>query len=701
MLKSFIIAFFYLFVFLQMTSFLMAEDPIEERITQLISQMTLDEKCGILHGLDMFNAPGIDRLGIPGITVSDGPHGVAMAVGTTCFPGSIALAATWDEDFMEHVGAAFGREFRGTYKSMALGPAIDIGRDPRNGRASETVGEEPYLGGKIFAPFIRGMQSTHLIACAKHFIAQNHDAFRDYQNPVMDKRTLREFYGLAFRMVVQEGEVYSIMASYNLVNGVHTSQYADILTNMLKNEWGYKYFVVSDWWGTYDTADALINAGLDMEMPDNLHYNGLKEAVKIGNVSEQTVDMAVRRTLRSKIKSGMMDPSTPKGDPADVNSSWSQIINRMAARKVMTLLKNQDDILPLKKTGTYALIGPNANDIPISSYGSSEVTKPAYKVSTRQGMANIAPSAQVIYEKGCDINSEDKSGFEAAKKAAKDADAVIFVGGLDRTQEGEAWLDRIYQDRTGGSVLLPGQQRNLIQELAAVNPNIIVVLQSGGIVSVGSAINSIKGLIYAWYCGIEGGNAIAEVLFGDVNPAGRLPSSMPVDDSQLPEWNNWDFTNDMIAGFGYRRYDKTGEKPLFNFGFGLSYTKFEYRGIRVSNRNIEGKDGVTISVNITNTGKRDGDEVAQLYLSSKLSVPMPVKQLRGFKRVNIPVGQTVSVDFVLTPYELSYWSESHNHYYVEPNLYTALVGCSSDDIQLQISFKVNSEYIIPYGYGAK
>ena len=696
MLSKFVISFFFLAIFLQMKPFSFAQDPMEEKITHLISQMTLDEKCAILHGSDMFDSPGVDRLNVPSLAMSDGPHGVRYANGSTCFPITIALTSTWDPEYMEIVGAAYGREFRGAGKSMALGPAVDVGHDPRNGRASETIGEEPYLGGKIFAAFTRGVQSTHLISCVKHFMAQNHDADRHQTNPVMDQRTMREFYGAAFRMVVQEGEVYSVMTSYNLVNGAHSSQNVDMLTNIIKNEWGYKYFVVSDWWGTYDNADVLINAGLDIEMPNNYHFNGLKDAVNSGNVTQETLDMAVRRTMRSRIKSGMMDPSIPKGNPADINSKENQEINREAARKVITLLKNQDNILPLKKSGTIALIGPNANDLPITSFGSSEITIPAYKVSAREGIANIAPSVQVLYEKGCDINSADRSGFDAAKNAAKNADVVIFVGGLDHTQEGEAYGIRKGIDRTGGSVMIPGQQKDLIQELASVNPNVVVVLQSGGIVSVGSALDSIKGLIYAWYCGLEGGNAIAEVIFGDVNPAGRLPIAMPVDDSQLPDWNNLNFTNDMIAGFGYRRFDKTAEKPLFNFGHGLSYTTFEYKNIRVSN--VEGQKEVVVSVDITTTGSRDGDEVAQLYLSSNLSVPMPVKQLRGFKRVKIPVGQTTTVDFRLTPEELSYWSDTHNHYYVEPGTYTVLLGSSSDNIKLVTSFKVESEYIIPHGY---
>lgn len=440
-----------------------------------------------------------------------------------------------------------------------------------------------------------------------------------------------------------------------------------------------------------------MNAGLDMEMPDNYRFNGLQDAVKNNKISIDTLNMAVRRTMRSKIKSGMMDNSIPNVNPVDINSPENNLISLEAGKKSIVLLKNTNNILPLRKTGTIALIGPNADNLPITSFGSSEIDNPPYKISTKQGIESVAPSLIVRYEKGCDINSADTSRFQAAKIAATGADAVIFVGGLDKTQEGEAYGERSGMDRTGSSVMIPDKQQQLIEELASVNPNLIVVLQSGGIVSVGSAINSIKGLIYAWYCGNDGGNAIAQILFGDYNPGGKLPIAMPMNDAQLPSWNNLDFTNDMIAGFGYRRFDKTGEKPIFNFGHGLSYTTFEYKNLQVSKDSVEGKNGLDVSVEVTNTGNLDGDEVAQLYLSQTVSVPMPNKQLRGFKRISLAKGETKTVHFQLTPYELCYWSTANKHYFVEKGKYTASVGGSSDNLTLKINFEVISDYIIPYG----
>jgi beta-glucosidase len=673
---------------------------IESQITNLISQMTLEEKVNMLHGSSMFESPGVERLGISRFHMSDGPHGVREGKKVTAFPTTIALAATWDIDICTQVGESYGREHRGAGTNMALGPTVDIGHDPRNGRASETIGEEPYLGGKLMAAFTRGAQSTKLITCMKHFMAQNHDGDREKTCPIMDERTMREFYGLSFRIVVQEAKPYSIMSSYNLVNNIHTSQNKDILIQMLRNEWGYENFVVSDWWGTYDEASILMNSGLDMEMPDNSRFNGLKEAVNNGKITQDTLNMAIRRTLRARFKSGMMDPNTPKGNPEDINSPKHQKINLEAGKKAMILLKNTDNILPLKKSGKISLIGPNADKLPVAAYGSSEIQDPAYLVTVKQGIKNIASDVEINYIQGCGINDNNKAQFDKATNAAKNSDFVIFVGGLDNSQEGEAYGEREKKDRTGNSVMLPKIQIDLINELSKANSNLIVVLFSGGVVSLGTSVNNIKGLIYAFYCGNECGNAVAQTIFGDNNPAGRMPICMPTGDNQLPAWNNLNFTNDMIAGYGYRRFDTTGEKPIFNFGFGLSYTTFSYANLQIAKDPETGKTGkttYTVSVDVTNTGKLGGDEVIQLYLTAKVSVDMPKKQLRGFKRLYFNAGETKKITLELSPYELSYWSIEKKHYFVEKGEYTIWVGGSSDNLQLTSSFKIDDDYIIPYG----
>ena len=360
------------------------------------------------------------------------------------------------------------------------------------------------------------------------------------------------------------------------------------------------------------------------------------------------------------------------------------------AQKSIVLLKNEDDILPLNadELGSIALIGPSADVAQLDGIGSS-VVEPCYAVTPRQGITHRAGGLTIHYAKGSDINSDDTSGYQTAIEAARNADVVIFVGGLDGTQEGEEL------DRASGSVQLPGVQQDLINELAAVNPNIIVVIESGGIVSLAKSIDNIKGLLYAFYPGQEGGNAIADILFGDVNPSGKLPVTMPQDDDQLPDWEDLDFSGDVVDGFGYRRFDSLELTPQYAFGFGLSYTTFEYNNLVVTPTSTTGDASILVSVDVTNTGLRAGDEIVQLYLSVDFSspsastiVPMPFKQLRGFKRISLEPGQTKKVTLLLEPEELSIWSISDNSFRVEAGTYTVRVGGSSDNLHLSKTFEI-------------
>jgi beta-glucosidase len=362
------------------------------------------------------------------------------------------------------------------------------------------------------------------------------------------------------------------------------------------------------------------------------------------------------------------------------------------AQKSIVLLKNEGDILPLNKDelGSIALIGPSADVAQLDGIGSS-VVEPCYAVTPRQGIENRAAGVTIHYAKGCDINSDDTSGFPAAIEAARNSDVVIFVGGLDGTQEGEEL------DRASGSVQLPGQQQSLINELAAVNPNLILGLESGGIVALEQCFDNIKGLIYAFYPGQEGGNAIADILFGDLSPGGKLPVTMPRNDDQLPAWDGLDFTSDVVDGFGYRRFDSLGLTPQYAFGYGLSYTTFEYGNLIVTPTSTSGETPILVSVDVTNTGEIAGDEVVQLYLSANFAdpkardmVPMPVKQLRGFKRVTLTPGQTETVTFTLGPEELSFWSISDTGFRVEAGTYTVQVGGFSDNLPLSGTFELTS-----------
>jgi beta-glucosidase len=666
-------------------------EPPEETIDGLIAQMTMTEKIDQLHGVDWMDTADNTRLGIPGFRTADGPHGMRDGKSTS-FPVGIAMAATWDPELLQRVGIAMGKEFRGRGRNQVLGPCIDITRDPRNGRSPESGGEEPYLIGKVGAALVRGIQSTQAIATAKHFGATNHQQNRRDADHKIDARTWREFYGLPFRMAVQQGGTWSVMSAYNGINGRPSSENRELLTRMLRDDWGYRYYVISDWNSIRSAVEA-INAGCDLEMPHipGLYPKQLPGAIASGEVTTGTLNRAVRRVLRAKLAAGLLD-EYPPGDPSDVCSQAHRDLALEVAQKSIILLKNEGDILPLNEDelGSIALIGPSADVARLDGTGSS-VVEPCYAFTPRQGIENRAAGVTIHYAKGCDINSGDSSGFPAAIDAARNSDVVVFVGGLDRTQEGEEL------DRASGSVQLPGQQPALINELAAVNPDVVVVLESGGIVALEQCIHNIRGLIYAFYPGQEGGNALADVLFGTVNPGGKLPVTMPRNDDQLPVWSDMDFANDVVNGFGYRRFDSLGSIPQYAFGHGLSYTTFAYGHLTVTPTSASGEPSILVSVDVTNTGEIAGDEVVQLYLSANFAdpktrtvVPMPVKQLRGFERVPLAPGQTRSVTFTLGSEELSFWSISDDRFRVEAGTYTVQVGGSSDNLALSETFEITS-----------
>ncbi|MGD8793130.1 MAG: glycoside hydrolase family 3 C-terminal domain-containing protein [Anaerolineae bacterium] len=669
------------------------EDPIDS----LLSIMTVEEKIDQLHGSDWMDTTDNTRLGIPGFAMADGPHGIRGGKATS-FPVGIAMAATWDPELIEQVAIALGKEAQGKGQNQVLAPCLDITRDPRNGRSPESGGEEPFLIGRIGAAAITGIQSTQVVATPKHFLANNHQRDRRNINHTIDGRTLREFYGLPFRISVQQGGAWSIMNAYNWINTLPSSASYELLTNILRDEWGYRYYVVSDWGSIYTSASQALNAGCDLEMP---HLSGrypaeLGKAIASGEVTTATLDQAVRRALRTKHAAGMFD-SYPPGNPEDVCCQEHRALALRVAQESIVLLKNEGNILPLDKTRplTIALVGPSADVAQLDGAGSS-VVEACYAFTPKQGLENRTSGfpVNILYAKGCDINSDDASGFAAAIKAAHQADVVVFVGGLDNTQEGEEI------DRVGGSVQLPGQQQPLIRALAAVNPNIVVVLESGGVVALEQCIDDIQGLIYAFYPGQEGGNAIADILFGDLNPSGKLPVTIPRDDSQLPTWDDLDFSGDLVDGFGYRRFDSLGSSPQYAFGYGLSYTTFDYGNLVVTPASTSGDLPVLAAVDVTNTGSRVGDEIAQLYLSvrfanvdAQIAVPMPVKQLRGFRRITLQPEQTQRVTFTLGPEELSYWSIPDDAFRIEAGTYTVRVGGSSDNLPLSAAFELTSSML--------
>ena len=653
---------------------------IEQRIHALVAQMSLEEKIKQLHQEGSFNTADNQRLGIPGFFMADGPHGVRDGL-ATAFPVGIAMAATWDPILIEKIGVAMGKEFAAKGRHQALGPCIDLCRDPRNGRSAESSGEDPYLSAQIVSALVKGIQTQPIVATVKHYNGVNRQNNRHNSNVLITQRGLMEHYGLNFRTAVQRGSALSVMNAYNLINGQKSAENHNLLTTILRQKWGFPYYVVSDW-GSIWNSEAAIKAGCNICMGSDKYENDLPRLVQSGTVSEATIDEAVRNVLRTKMMIGLLD-HYPRPNPADLNSNAHQTLALETARKSIILLKNEGDLLPLDAStlNTVAVIGPSADVAQLDGTGSSYVT-PFYTISPRFGIENKIGATRVRYAKGCDINSADVSGFAEAKLLAAQSDAVIFVGGLDASQEGEGL------DRVGGSIQLPGQQQSLINQLAAVNRSLIVVLKSGGICGLANSIGQIPALIYAFYPGQEGGNAIADVLFGDVNPGGKLPVTMPINDAQLPDRNS-DFTDD--AGCGYRWFDQQNLTPQFAFGFGLSYTKFEYSNLMVSPSQTTIGQQVEVRVDVENVGKRDGEEVVQLYLTDDAaSVAMPLKQLKAFQRVALSAGEKKTITLCLAADEFYYFNEVADRYEIEPGRFTVRVGSSSDQLPLSDQFELTS-----------
>ncbi len=642
--------------------------------------MTIDEKIEQLHAEGGFNTADNTRLGIPGFVMADGPHGVRDGLATS-FPVGIGMAAMWDTAMARQIGIAMGKEFRGKGKHQALGPALDIDRDPRNGRSPETGGEDPYLCAQTTTAVVRGMQSTPIIATIKHYNANHRENGRTSNNIVASERVLNEDAGLAFRTAVQMGGAFSVMNAYNLINGQKCAENPNLLTTILRTRWGFPYYVISDWGSIWNSENA-IKAGCDICMGSDNYKNDLPGLVSNGLVPVQVIDQAVRRVLRTKLLAGMLDYQPP-GNPDDVNSLEHQALCREAGRKSLVLLKNEENLLPLSTSlpRGVALIGPHAATLVVDGSGSAYVT-PFFTVSPKQGVEAIIGASHVGYAKGCDVNSADTSGFAAAAALAASADAVVFCGGLDGGQEGEGF------DRIGGSTMLPGKQQDLVNRLAGVNPNIVGVIFSGGVCSLDRCVSSLKGLIYAFYPGQEGGTAVAEVLFGLTNPGGRLPVTLPRNDTQLPQWN--DNLNDDY-GCGYRWFDKMGLVPQFAFGYGLSYTSFAYSNCTVSPSTVAPGELISVSVDIQNTGSRKGDEVVQLYLSDVTpSVPMPAKALKGFRRITMDPGEVKTISFTVTADELYYFNETTAGYDVKAGQVQVKVGGSSNNLPLSGAFTVTA-----------
>jgi len=648
---------------------------LEERVEDLLGRLTLEEKFRLCYGRKVFFAPPIKRLGVPTYKMCDGPHGLG-ATGTfflkksTYFPVAILRAATWNLEICEKFGVAAAKEFLDVNYHNMLGPGINIDRSPLCGRTFEYHTEDPYLNKSLVVPIVKGIQSQRIAACVKHYAVNDQELNRHTVDAVVSERALREIYLPAFEAAVREADVWTVMSCYNKVNGVYGSEHEDLLRKKLMNEWGFRGFVMSDWLATkrMTSAASALNAGLALEMPFAKVYKKAKmlAAFDAGEFSLETLDDAVRRMLRVRFITGNFDdPSTiPKGGR---NTPEQREVARKMAEEGMVLLKNENDILPLdiNKIKKIAVFGPNANKKHALGGGSS-MCRAYYEITPLKG-----------------IKQKCKKKVEFVMEPSE-AEVAIVVAGLNHKKGG----DRENMDRT--HIKLPSEQIELINNTAKVNPKTIVVLVSGSPLAMNDWIDNVPAILEAWYAGAEGGNVLADILFGDVNPSGKLPVTFPkkLEDSSAHmserTYNPEVSYHDDNIFVGYRHFDKNNIEPLFPFGFGLSYTTFKYSNLKLSKTQVSGDEKLSVSVDITNTGKRAGAEIVQLYIQDvECSVERPPKELRGFKKVFLEPGKKATAKMEIDKSALSFWDEKSNGWKAEKGKFNILVGSSSKEILSQ------------------
>jgi beta-glucosidase len=705
-----------------------AKLPVEQRVQDLLGRMTVEEKASMLAGANWMESVAIPRLGIPSIKMADGPMGIRSWAGpskitkksphpfnSTAFPAGIAVAATWDPALAQSVGQAIGQEVRAIGRDMILGPTVNIQRVPLWGRNFEGYGEDPYLAAQMGVAYIKGVQGEGVIATVKHFDANNQEFERHRVDESIDERTLQEIYFPAFKAAVQEAGVWSVMSAYQKVNGLYCSENPFLLKDILRKEWNFKGFVVSDWGSTYSTVGP-VNAGMDLEMPGGepvrswLMTEGAKKVgnggdwlspekvlpeVAAGRITMGTLDDNVSSILRTMFVSGVFDRA-PKAS-GEIDTPAQRAVARHGAAESIVLLKNDGNLLPLdpSKVKSLAVIGPSAA-VARTGGGGSSLVHPNYSIAPLDGIKERAGSGvQVSYALGTSMPGEDpaKDTPEAREELRKEAvavagkaDAAIVLIGNSPAVESEDF------DRT--TLDLPAGQDELVQAIAKVNHNTIVVFNAGAPVNVSRWVGQVPSLLDAWFGGQEIGHAIADVLFGDVDPSGKLPFSFINDFKESPAYGNYpgeDLHVKYAEGIyvGYRYFDKHGIAPQFPFGYGLSYTSFGYSDLKIKPGKAASGQTFEVSLKLRNQGKRAGAEVVQLYVhDGHSSVDRPVKELKGFRRVELAPGKSATVSFALDKSSLAYYSTQKKDWVAEPGTFDVLVGSSSTDIRLKGSFEL-------------
>lgn len=659
--------------------------------------MTLDEKVGMCSGLDFWYLKGVERLGIPSIMVTDGPHGLrkqgkdadhlglSNSVPATCFPSAVGLASSWDRKLIGEVGRALGKEAQAENVGVILGPGANIKRSPLCGRNFEYFSEDPYLSSEMAASHINGVQSQGVGTSLKHFAANNQEHRRMSVDAIIDERTLREIYLASFENVVKKSQPWTVMSAYNRVNGEFASEHQTLLTDILRDEWGFEGFVVSDWGAVNERVSGL-EAGLDLEMPatDGLGDNKIFEAVKTGKLSEATLNRAVERLLRIIFMA--VDHHI---EGATYDKAKHHQLAKQVASEGMVLLKNEEQILPLSQDKNIAVIGALAQNPRYQGGGSSHINPTKLDNIYEEIQKTASSQSTIAYAQGYHLISDDldEQLIIEAKKAAVQSDvAVLFVGLPDR-YESEGY------DRT--HLRIPENQRLLIEEIAKVQPNIIVVLSNGAPIEM-PWLNHTKAVLEGYLGGQALGGAIADILFGHVNPSGKLAETFPMKLSDNPSYLNFPGEGDKVEYnegifVGYRYYDTKEIEPLFPFGYGLSYTSFEYSNLTVSKKEIQDTDSVEVSVTVKNSGEVIGKEIVQLYVKdTESTVNRPEKELKGFEKVELQPGESKEVTFTLNKWAFAYYNVDLKDWHVETGEFNILIGKSSQDIVLKESIHVTS-----------
>ena len=666
-------------------------------IVDLIKKMTLEEKAALCTGASPWTTTPIERLGLPEMTVSDGPHGVrrvadvnaliATSLPATCFPTASCMASSWDVDLLHEMGQALGEECIALKVDVVLGPGVNMKRIALGGRNFEYYSEDPYLAGNLAASFIDGVQSKGVGTSLKHYAANSQEYQRLTISAEIDERTLREIYLTAFEISVKKAKPWTVMCAYNKINGVYGSENHKLLLDILKGEWGFEGLVVSDWGAVHDRV-ASLKGGLDLEMPGPkpLRTKAVVDAVLSGELEEAVLDESVRRILGIVYKAA----ETAKGGTFDIPVHHA--LARRIAAEGLVLLKN-DGILPLNKPQYISVIGRAAKEAHFQGGGSSHIN-PILVDSPFKELQKLAGNAELIYAEGYPIGNElDQGLIDEAVKNARSADVTLLYLALPESKESEGY-DRIDLD-------LSPHQVALIKAVTAVQPKTVVILNNGAPVVMGEWIDGTAAVIEAWMMGQAGGGAIADVLYGRVNPSGRLAETFPIKLADTPAYINYPGgTGEVRYGeglfIGYRYYDAKQVPVQFPFGYGLSYTTFAYSNPKVSAATIKDVDGLVISVDVTNTGSVTGKEVIQVYVHDRKSVLVrPPKELKAFTKIALQPGETRTVTLVLDSRAFAYYHPAYKQWITEDGVFDILIGASSADIRCTQTVTLQSTMKLP------